>query len=53
MKVPINTFARYLDEGGTIEADNRGGVLWVKGKAVEAWGNMRHFLGRTLRETQQ
>lgn len=52
MKIPTEVFGRFIDEGGTVEADSRGGV-WLKGKAAAAWGNMKHMLGRNLRESSR
>ena len=36
-------------KGGVIEGDKRGGVWWLDGVAVDAWGNMAHMLGQKLK----
>jgi hypothetical protein len=43
MKVPVEVWRRCISEGGLIEADSRGGIWWLKGTVMAAWGNLAHM----------
>ena len=47
MMVPAHVAYRFMMEGGCIEANRRGGVLWQRGQPVEVWGDMRQLMGRS------